>query len=88
MENGHSRVPVYEGERNSMPFSILLSSSFLSLCAVYNTSRIDIVNCLHMKDLALVNPEEGVTLRSFLSFYGRQIPKIRGGINTKNRRGE
>ena len=41
---------------------------------------IDIVNCLHMKDLALVNPEEGVTLRSFLSFYGRQIPKIRGGI--------
>lgn len=53
MDNGHSRVPVYEGERNN------------------------IINCLHMKDLALVNPEEGVSLRSFLSFYGRQIPKIR-----------
>lgn len=54
MDNGHSRVPVYEGERNN------------------------IVSCLYMKDLALVNPEEGITLRSFLSFYGRQIPKIRG----------
>jgi len=32
---------------------------------------------LHMKDLALVNPEEGIPLRSFLSFYGRPIPKIR-----------
>lgn len=33
-----------------------------------------------MKDLALVNPEEGIPLRSFLSFYGRQIPKIRADI--------
>lgn len=53
-EHGHSRVPVYEGEKNN------------------------IVSCLHMKDLALVNPEEGIPLRSFLSFYGRQIPRIRG----------
>lgn len=52
-ENGHSRVPVYEGERNN------------------------IVSCLYMKDLALVNPEEGISLRSFLSFYGRPLPKIR-----------
>lgn len=41
---------------------------------------IDIVNCLYMKDLALVNPEEGISLHSFLSFYGRQIPKIRSDI--------
>jgi len=53
MEDGHSRVPVFEGDRNN------------------------IVSCLHMKDLALVNPEEGIPLRSFLSFYGRPIPKIR-----------
>lgn len=53
MENGHSRVPVYEGDRTN------------------------IVSCLYMKDLALVNPEEGIPLRSFLSFYGRQIPKVR-----------
>jgi len=52
-ENGHSRVPVYEGDRNN------------------------IVSCLYMKDLALVNPEEGIPLRSFLTFYGRQIPKIK-----------
>lgn len=52
-ENGHSRVPIYENDRNN------------------------IVSCLYMKDLALVNPEEGIPLRSFLSFYGRQIPKIR-----------
>lgn len=52
-DNGHSRIPVYEFERNN------------------------IVSCLYMKDLALLNPEEGIPLRSFLSFYGRQIPKIR-----------
>eukprot|EP01112_Ceratiomyxa_fruticulosa_P009526 TRINITY_DN2488_c0_g2_i2.p1 TRINITY_DN2488_c0_g2~~TRINITY_DN2488_c0_g2_i2.p1 ORF type:complete len:549 (-),score=119.29 TRINITY_DN2488_c0_g2_i2:53-1699(-) len=51
LEKGHSRVPVYENDRQN------------------------IVGVLLVKDLAIINPEEGISLRTVLGFYNRQLPR-------------
>ncbi|GAM27268.1 hypothetical protein SAMD00019534_104430 [Acytostelium subglobosum LB1] len=51
LENGHSRMPVYEGDRTN------------------------IVGCLHIRDLVILNPEENVPLRTVLGMFHRQLLK-------------
>ncbi|GAM25998.1 hypothetical protein SAMD00019534_091730 [Acytostelium subglobosum LB1] len=51
LENGHSRMPVYEGDRTN------------------------IVGCLHMRDLVLLNPEDGVPLKTVIGLFHRQLLK-------------
>ncbi|EFA80848.1 Ancient conserved domain protein 2 [Heterostelium album PN500] len=51
LENGHSRMPVYDGERTN------------------------IVGCLYMRDLVILNPEDNVPLRTVLGLFHRQLLK-------------
>ncbi|KAN0050137.1 hypothetical protein ACTA71_003240 [Dictyostelium dimigraforme] len=51
LESGHSRIPVFEGNKPN------------------------IVGCLYVKDLALLNPADKVPLRTILNLYKRQLVK-------------
>ncbi|EGG14553.1 Ancient conserved domain protein 2 [Cavenderia fasciculata] len=51
LENGHSRMPVYEHERSN------------------------IIGCLYMRDLVLLNPEDSVPLKTMMGLYHRQLLK-------------
>ncbi|KYQ93310.1 hypothetical protein DLAC_05977 [Tieghemostelium lacteum] len=51
LENGHSRIPVYE------------------------KTTTNIIGCLYVKDLALLNPSDKVPLRTILNLYKRQLLK-------------
>ncbi|KAK5582440.1 hypothetical protein RB653_004025 [Dictyostelium firmibasis] len=51
LESGHSRIPVFEGNKSN------------------------IVGCLYVKDLALLNPADKVPLRTILNLYKRQLVK-------------
>jgi len=51
LENGHSRIPVYE------------------------KTKTNLIGCLYVKDLALLNPADKVPLRTILGLYKRQLIK-------------
>eukprot|EP01028_Stygiella_incarcerata_P005874 TRINITY_DN24286_c1_g1_i1.p1 TRINITY_DN24286_c1_g1~~TRINITY_DN24286_c1_g1_i1.p1 ORF type:complete len:560 (+),score=172.06 TRINITY_DN24286_c1_g1_i1:156-1835(+) len=43
---------------------------------VYESRRENIVGLLLVKDLALLNPEENASIRTFMTFYARDLPRV------------
>eukprot|EP01119_Soliformovum_irregulare_P021820 TRINITY_DN733_c1_g1_i1.p1 TRINITY_DN733_c1_g1~~TRINITY_DN733_c1_g1_i1.p1 ORF type:complete len:549 (+),score=172.25 TRINITY_DN733_c1_g1_i1:106-1752(+) len=52
LENGYSRIPVYE------------------------TNKTNIIGLLLLRDLILLNPEEGITIRSVMKLYQRNLLRV------------